>query len=167
MDINQVPALDLASETGCCPRFDPGPWDRQTLVFQDKPFVRASNRCLFHVPVGMGKVFARVLGRIQAAGVQGAGYLTLTDDASPWRADHWFAVEGPVPGEENTTLSGTFRTRVFEGPYRMAGRWFAEMARELAAEGIAPKRLLAFYTTCPRCARVYGKNYVVLFAQVS
>ncbi|TSC93668.1 MAG: hypothetical protein CEN91_156 [Candidatus Berkelbacteria bacterium Licking1014_85] len=22
------------------------------------------------------------------------------------------------------------------------------------------------YTTCPKCAKVYGKNYVVLFAQV-
>ena len=28
------------------------------------------------------------------------------------------------------------------------------------------KRMLFYYTTCPRCAKAYGKNYVVLFAEV-
>ena len=28
-------------------------------------------------------------------------------------------------------------------------------------------KLFYFYTTCPKCAKTYGKNYVVLFAQVS
>ncbi len=26
--------------------------------------------------------------------------------------------------------------------------------------------LYFFYTTCPKCAKAYGKHYVVLFAQV-
>ena len=28
------------------------------------------------------------------------------------------------------------------------------------------QKLYFFYTTCPKCAKVYGKNYVVLLAQV-
>jgi hypothetical protein len=28
------------------------------------------------------------------------------------------------------------------------------------------KKLYFFYTTCPKCAKYYGKNYVVLLAQV-
>jgi hypothetical protein len=28
------------------------------------------------------------------------------------------------------------------------------------------KKLYFSYTTCPACAKAYGKNYVVLFAQV-
>jgi len=28
------------------------------------------------------------------------------------------------------------------------------------------RKLYFFYTTCPRCAQKYGKNYVVILAQV-
>lgn len=28
------------------------------------------------------------------------------------------------------------------------------------------QKLYFFYTTCPKCAKKHGKNYVVLFAQV-
>jgi hypothetical protein len=28
------------------------------------------------------------------------------------------------------------------------------------------EKLYFFYTTCPKCAKHYGKNYVVLLAQV-
>ena len=33
-------------------------------------------------------------------------------------------------------------------------------------KGKVAKQLLFYYTTCPKCAKAYGKNYVVLFAQV-
>jgi hypothetical protein len=29
------------------------------------------------------------------------------------------------------------------------------------------KKLYFSYTTCPKCAKAYGKNYVVLFAQIN
>lgn len=35
-----------------------------------------------------------------------------------------------------------------------------EQARALTPD------IYAFYTTCPRCAKVYGHNYVVLLARV-
>jgi hypothetical protein len=28
------------------------------------------------------------------------------------------------------------------------------------------KKMYFSYTTCPKCAKAYGKNYVVLFAQI-
>ncbi|MHB8901852.1 MAG: hydrolase, partial [Thermoguttaceae bacterium] len=31
-----------SSETGCCPRFNPDPWDRQEFLLDDWPFVRAT-----------------------------------------------------------------------------------------------------------------------------
>ena len=34
-----LPVVDLSdNETGCCPRFHPGPWDQQQLHFENKPF---------------------------------------------------------------------------------------------------------------------------------
>jgi hypothetical protein len=34
--------------------------------------------------------------------------------------------------------------------------------KEITWEG---KKTYCYYTTCPRCAKKYGKNYVVLLAQ--
>jgi len=36
----------------------------------------------------------------------------------------------------------------------------------IALKGKAAKKTYIFYTTCPKCAKVYGKNYVVILAEV-
>jgi hypothetical protein len=63
-------------------------------------------------------------------------------------------------------MSGTFLTKVFEGPYRNARKWMNEMKAYVASKGKQIKRMYFFYTTCPKCAKVYGKNYTVLLAMV-
>jgi hypothetical protein len=63
-------------------------------------------------------------------------------------------------------ISGTFLTKVFEGPFRDAPRWIANMKRYVAAKNRTLERLYFGYTTCPKCAKAYGKNYVVMFAKV-
>ena len=40
------------------------------------------------------------------------------------------------------------------------------MREHVQARGKELRRLLFFYTTCPKCAKAYGKNYVVLLAEV-
>jgi len=65
-----------------------------------------------------------------------------------------------------TSLSGTFLTKVFEGPYQNVGEWAQEMKEYVESKGRKLKKLYFSYTTCPRCAKAYGKNYVVLFAQI-
>jgi hypothetical protein len=57
-------------------------------------------------------------------------------------------------------------SKVFEGPYRYAGKWIAEMKRHVEARGRRMMRPYFFYATCPKCARRFGRNQVVLFAQV-
>ena len=57
-------------------------------------------------------------------------------------------------------------TRVFEGPYRSAGKWATEMKAYIESRGKEIRKLYFFYTTCPRCAKFYGKNYTVLLAQI-
>ncbi len=64
-------------------------------------------------------------------------------------------------------LSGTFLTRVFEGPFRNAGRWAKDMEAFVLEKGRKLKKLYFGYTTCPKCSEAYGKNYVVLFAKVA
>jgi hypothetical protein len=168
MQINALPRMDVsAPETGCCPRFDPKGWDARHLHFKDRLFVRATTRGLLHVPLNMDQVFTRVQGRIEDAGAQDPdSYLVLSRDLSTREGEHLFAVTGPVPDEEMTTLSGEFVTRVFEGPYRKAPDWVHEMEVAAKANGQKVGRVFMFYTTCPKCARVYGENYVVGIAEI-
>ena len=168
MDMNATPHLDMSvNTTGCCPKFDPEGWDGQELHFDNKPFLRATTRSVLHVPVNMGKVFARVQDHIEASDAMiPEGYLVLSSDLTPWTGEHLFAVSGEVEGEEMTTLSGDFITKVFEGPYREARHWHDEMAELVRARGKEPRRIFFFYTTCPKCAKTYGKNYVTGIAEI-
>jgi hypothetical protein len=168
VQINVLPKMDMSvNTTGCCPRFNPKGWDGRNLHFEDKLFVRATTRSLLHVPVNMGGVFTRVQGHIEDADAQDPDeYLVLSRDLSATEGEHLFAVTGPVPEEEMTTLSSDFITRVFEGPYRKAADWMHEMEIAAKALGHNAERIFMFYTTCPKCARTYDENYVVGIAQI-
>jgi hypothetical protein len=167
MQTNEIPAYDVTdNETGCCPRFRPGPWDDQELHFERKPFVRASTISLFHVPLNMGSVFRRTFEAIERAHATGGGFLVLSHDDSAWHGEHLFAVAQAVPGADMVHLSGDFLTKVFEGPYSHARTWCNEMERHVREHGRQLETMYFFYTTCPRCAKHYGKNYVVGIAKV-
>lgn len=168
MHVNQLPLYDPKDNpTGCCPRFHPEAWDGQELHFSGKPFVRASTVSLFHVPLNMGSVFAKTWEAIHRAHADTGGYLVLSHEDSAWHAEHLFAVDREdLPGAEVVKLDGTFLCKVFEGPYSDAKSWGESMGRYVNDRGRHLQRLYFFYTTCPRCAKVYGRNYVVAIAQV-
>ena len=63
-------------------------------------------------------------------------------------------------------LTGDYRTKVFEGDYANAPRWKGAFEDELETQGLDAEELYFFYTTCPKCAATYGKNYVVGVARV-
>lgn len=163
MKLNELPKCDMSvNTTGCCPKFNPEGWDAQELHFRQKPFVTALTRSAMHVPLDMGEVFSRVSRHLDEAGAFNADdYIVLSHDLSPTQAEHLFAASKPVPGEEMTTLSGDFVTKVFEGPYQRVGDWALELGETVRARGATPGETYFFYTTCPKCSVAYGKNYVV------
>ncbi len=167
MDVNALPAYDASDNPNdCCPRFNPDGWDGQELHFRDKPFIHAATRSVMHVPLNMGSVFARVLDKMVPSGAYDPdNTIVLSRDRSAWAADHYFATTGPVEGEEMVTLDGDYITKVFEGPYKDAKEWYGEMEDLVRARGAEPGEIYFFYTTCPKCAKVYGKNYVVGVAE--
>ncbi|MBA3908731.1 MAG: hypothetical protein C0524_02365 [Rhodobacter sp.] len=169
MKTNAVPHYDDSDNTtGCCPRFNPKGWDGQKLHFVEKDFVRATTRSAMHIPLNMGRVFARVQGKIEdAGGTDPDNCIVLSRDLSPWESEHLFSFPAPLPNEETVTLTGDFITRVFEGPYREAKTWHAEMQAEARKQGGSGDDVYFFYTTCPKCAKAYGKNYVVGVARTA
>jgi len=150
----------------CCPRFDPEPWDNQELVWEGKRFVKDRVMSFLHIPLNFGSVMKRNVAKIEAAGAKADEMIVLSDENSIWGADVYLSVAKDVPNAELATLSGTFLSKVFEGPYRSMRSWMLQMEDLVSSKGQQPERMLTYYTTCPRCAKEYGKNYVVLLAQV-
>lgn len=155
------------SETGCCPRFVPEPWDEREWQWDQKLFLKDRVRCLFHVPLNFGQVMVRSMAKVEAAGAwTPKPPLVLSDHTSRWNMDLFIEVAREVPAAEHARLSGSFRSKVFEGSFKDTGKWCQQMAEWVRAKGKPSQRHLMYYTTCPKCAKHYGKNYVVIFAQV-
>ncbi len=154
------------SETGCCGRFDPEPWDEKEHVFEDRLFVKDRVRSIFHIPINFGKVIVRNMEKISNAEALTAEPFLLSDENSLWGSDLYIEVTKEIAGSQMEKISGTFVSKVFEGPYKNIRSWVKEMEGYLGSEGKHLKKLYFYYTTCPKCAKYYGKNYVVLVAQV-
>lgn len=155
-----------ANDETCCPRFNPEPWDEKTITWKDKRFVKDRVTSFFHIPLNYGAVMARNVDMVRASGANTASRVILTDENSLWGADVYFEVSKDIPGAKMASISGTFLCKVFEGPYRNVRNWIGEMKNWVAARGKPFRKLYFYYTTCPNCAKKYGKNYVVILAEV-
>ena len=168
MNTNALPHYDSSDNpTNCCPRFNPEGWDEQELHFENKLFLKAETKSVFHIPTNMGSVFAKTLEDIE--NVDACNYddfIVLSRDPSNWKAEHYFAVTRDVPGHDMVRLSGDFVTKIFEGPFRQVPKWEKELESFVKSRGQKSTKTYFFYTTCPKCAKAYGKNYVVGVAEV-
>jgi len=150
----------------CCPRFDPEPWDGKELQWQDRRFVKDRVRSFLHIPLNFGAVMRRNVGPIEEADAFPENMVVLSDENSLWGADVYIEVAKDIPGANMAGISGTFLSKVFEGPYRNMGKWIKEMKAYVQEQGKDIQKLYFYYTTCPKCAKKYGKNYVAILAQV-
>jgi hypothetical protein len=158
--------LEETAETGCCPKFNPEPWQEKEVTFKDKLFLKDSVRSILHIPINFGSVMVRNMDKITKADALSPEPLVLSDEKSMWKSDLYIAVSKDVPSAEMVKLSGTFLTKAFEGSYSSTSKWIREMKDFIQAKGKEAKKLYFYYTTCPKCAKVYGKNYTVILAQV-
>jgi hypothetical protein len=150
----------------CCPRFDPKPWDGVSITWEGKRFVKDRVRSFLHIPLNFGAVMKRNVAAIEAAGAGAETMIVLADDNSLWGADVYIEVAKDVPGASMATISGTFLSKVFEGPYRNMRKWIEDAKAYVRGQKKDIQKLYFYYTTCPKCAKKYGKNYVVILAQV-
>ncbi len=128
--------------------------------------MKARTRSIFHMPVNIGSVFCRTWSVIRDAQANDPEFIILSDDHAMWYGEHYFSVKKPVPGLDNVTLTGDYLTHVCEGPWSDAPKWVEEMKQFVATSGRAMGRLFFYYTTCPKCAKKRGKNYVLGVAEL-
>lgn len=117
------------------------------------------------MPINFGSVMKRNMQAIEAAGALDPDDVMLSDENSLWGADVYIGVSKEIRNARMERISGNFVTKVFEGPYSRAGKWAKEMTALMQQRGRPVEKLYFWYTTCPKCAKAYGKNYVVLVAK--
>jgi hypothetical protein len=75
-------------------------------------------------------------------------------------------VNHEVPGADNVRLSGTYFSKVFDGPFNEVPQYIREMDIHLNSEGKLARKYYFYFTTCPKCAKKYGHNYIVGLAEI-
>lgn len=168
MELNTLPKYDMSDNpTNCCPRFNPDGWDGQDLHFKDKLFVKAKTISIFHIPLNIGSVYPKTFTAMEEANATCEdNFIVMSHDPSAWQGEHYFSATKDVPGQEMVRLSGDYMTKVFEGPFKDMPKWEKEMEAFVKEKGKQVKKIYYFYTTCPKCAKYYGENYVVAVVQV-
>lgn len=150
----------------CCPPFEADGWNDKTLEWQNKQFVKASVFTVFYMPVNFGSVMRKLDRRVRDADASVPEFVCLADHTSKWNMDLYLAVDKNVPGAENTTLDGKFYSRVYEGPFKDTAKWCKDYEAVAGNKGFSIRKWYMWYTTCPKCAKKYGKNYVAIVGQV-
>ncbi len=161
---------DVKSDTECCPRFDPEPWEEKEFVWDKKLFVKETVPQFMHIPLPgtFGKAVGRMWKKIEDAQARPdmKDFIMLATESSSWKGEIYITATKNVADAENVELSGTYLTKVFDVPYNDVPKWINEMAPYISRKGRSVKKYYFYYTTCPKCAKKYGHNYVVAFAEV-
>ena len=154
------------SQLKCCPEFDPAPWDDKIFEWDNKKFIKDKVFTLFYMPINFGSVMKRVYEKAEKAGAKVQEGLWLSDHTSKWNMNLYVAVDTDIPEADNVTISGKYFSKVYEGSFKETGKWCKDFETLAKNKGLEVKKMYMWYTTCPKCAKKYGKNYVVIVGKI-
>jgi len=155
----------------CCPEFKPEKWDKKDFRWDNKKFIKDSMPAFFHMPFPptIGKKITRMWTAVESSGAAASDKmdtLILFRDPSAFKSEIYISVEKEVPAEANVTVSGDFIVRVFDGDYNAVPKFLKTVDQYLAQTGKKAKDYYIHYAYCPKCAKKFGHNYMIIFAQV-
>ncbi len=150
----------------CCPKVDVKAWDEKLLEWKGKKFIKGKVKTLFFIPIGFGKVMTKLQKLVEESSAKMEDYLCLSDHSSKWNMDVFLAVDKKIKGADNIELTGKFYSKVYEGSFKDTGIWCKDFEEHLKKKDLKIKKWYMWYTTCPKCAKKYGKNYTVIIAEV-
>ena len=157
---------NIKQNTECCPKFDPAPWDGKVIDWQNKKFIKDKVFTLFYMPINFGSVITKLNKKVESAGAKVPDWLCICDHTSKWNMDLYLAVDKDITGVESTTLSGKFFSKVYEGDFKDTGKWCKDFESYAKNKGYDISKWYMWYTTCPKCAKKYGKNYTVIIGKI-
>lgn len=161
----------MNEEKICCPKFNPEKWDQKTFNWENKTFIKETIPAFFHIPFFpmIGQKITKMCQMSEAAKTVETDIkdvLMLFHDPSAFKSEIYLSVTGTVPNANNENISGTFVAKVYAGAYRDVPKFIKEMNEYLEAQGKKAKDYYIHYAYCPKCAKKYGNNYMIIFAQI-
>ncbi|MFA5141798.1 MAG: hydrolase [Candidatus Woesearchaeota archaeon] len=150
----------------CCLKFNPKPWDGKMFTWKNKRFIKDNVFTLFYMPINFGSVITKMIKKVENAKARTPDDVCLSDHTSMFNMNLYVAVNKEIPNAKNTTLSGKFMSKVYEGPFKNTGKWMEDFTKYAKTKKHDIKRMFMWYTTCPKCAKKYGKNYVVVIGKI-
>lgn len=156
----------MESSEICCPKFDPVPWEAKEFEWRGRKFIKAKVFTLFYMPLNFGSVMRKLNDAAQKSGAEVLDGMWLSDHTSKWNMDLYVAVDKEVADTENVVMEGKFISKVYEGDFKDTGSWAMDFENYVKSKGMSAIRSFMWYTTCPKCAKKYGKNYTVMLAKV-
>jgi hypothetical protein len=157
---------EIKTDETCCPPFNPTIWDNKVVEWDHKLFIKDSVKTFFYMPINFGSVMTRLMKKVEKSNTETSDYLCLSDHTSKWNMNIYLAVDKKVQDAHNVTLSGKYFCKVYEGPFSETDKWGKEYDAMLNLKGFSIEELYMWYTTCPKCAKKYGKNYVVFVGKI-
>jgi hypothetical protein len=155
----------------CCPKFNPKKWDHKTNKWKNKPFIKETIPTFFHIPFPpmIGKKIMKMWNLAEKAKAEPKDkqeWIVLFHDPSPFKSELFMSSTKKVPGANNVNISGTFISKVFDGPYNAVPKFIKQMDSYLEKKGKKAKDYYIHYAYCPKCSKKYNHNYAVLFAKI-
>jgi hypothetical protein len=151
----------------CCPKFDPDPWQEKSFNWNEKLFIRDKVFTLFYMPITFGRTMKKLMKKLEHSNAVCQDNMVLSDHTSKWNMNILMAVDKPLENAENIKLSGHFLSKVYEGPYKNTAQWCKDFEDYAGKQNLPVKKWYMWYTTCPKCAKKYGKNYVAIVGQTN
>lgn len=153
-------------EFDCCPPFDPEPWDDKMISWNEKTFIKEKVCTFLYMPLNFGSAMRKLSKKMENSGAESPEWLCLSDHTSKWNMDVYLATDKEVSGCETFKMSGDYYCKVYEGPFKDTGKWGNDYNLRLTEKGLKTEKLFMWYTTCPKCAKKYGKNYTVFIGKM-
>ena len=163
--------LNKLGNNECCPKFNQEKQDEKTYNWDHKQFIKASVPAFFHIPLPpmIGKKIKNLMKIAEDSKkleTNKEDILLLFADPSAFRSDLFLSVTVKVPNANNTDISGTFMSKVFDGAYKEVPKFIKRMGAYLNKQHKKAKNYYLHYAYCPKCAKEAGHNYMVLLAEV-
>lgn len=149
----------------CCPKFDPAPWDGKVFKWKDKKFIKDHVSTIFYMPVNFGGVMQK-FNNLLKENKEISTEICLSEHTSKWKMNVYLEVNNEIPGAENIELTGNYVSKAYEGPFRDVSDWQKDFKYWCNTKDYKISRTYMWYTTCPKCAKKYGKNYTVIFGEI-
>jgi hypothetical protein len=155
----------------CCPKFHPEKWNLKTFYWDHKKFIKGTVPTFFHIPLPpmIGNRITKMMKLAEGSKSLSGNreeILVLFTDPHAFMSEIYISVTNEVPNANNTTLSGNYISKVFDGSYNEIPKFIKQMDAYLQKRKEEAERYYVHYAYCPKCSKEAGHNFMVLFAQI-